>query len=144
MLQKWLTRSGMFNQSSFGLDVAGGYRSDPSLSAPVETPNIHQKVEDSVKRKSIPELSLEADGVDEAANVLPPLKAALPANLILNILRNSPSGLTAKEVADQLGGTLTNIGSRLSKFAAYGIIKQNRGRTTPTASSSAIYTFPIL
>jgi hypothetical protein len=96
-----------------------------------------------VKRRS-PGLPLEADGVDEAANILPPLKAVLPADHILNVLRNSPSGLTAKEVADQLGGTLSNIGSRLSKFAAYGIIKQNRGRTTPTASSSAVYTFPIL
>ena len=95
-------------------------------------------------KRSSPELPPKADGDEEAANVLSPLKAALPADLILNILRNSPSGLTAKEVADQLGGTRSNIGSRLSKFAAYGIIKQSRGRTTPRASSSAIYTFPIL
>ena len=143
MLQKWLTRSRRFDYSSFGLDVPGGYRSDLSLSAPEETPNIHQKVEDSVKRSS-PELPPKADGDEEAANIKSPLKAVLPADHILNVLRNSPSGLTAKEVADQLGGTRSNIGSRLSKFAAYGIIKQNRGRTTPTASSSAIYTFPIL
>jgi hypothetical protein len=104
---------------------------------------MHQKVEDSVKRSS-PELPLDVDGVDEAANVLPPLKAVVPADHILNALRNSPSGLTAKEVAHQLGGTPSNIGSRLSKFAAYGIIKQKRGGTTPKASSGAIYTLPIL
>jgi hypothetical protein len=101
-------------------------------------------VEDSLKRKSVPELALQADGVDEAANIVSPLKAALPADLILNILRNSPSGLTAKEVADRLGGTPSSIGSRLSKFAAYGIIKQNRRRTAPTASPGAVYTLPIL
>jgi hypothetical protein len=130
-----------FKHSSFNLDAADGYRSDLSPSAPEETPNIHQKVEDSVKRSS-PEFPLGGDG--EAANILPPLKAVLLADHILNVLRNSPSGLTAKEVADQLGGTRSNIGSRLSKFAAYGIIKQSRGGTTPTASSGAIYTFPVL
>jgi len=63
-------------------------RSPPS--GPEGTPDIHQKVEDSLKRKSGPELALQAEGVEEAANILPPLKAALPADLILNILRNSP------------------------------------------------------
>ncbi len=95
-------------------------------------------------KRSSPELPLEADGVDEAANILSPLKIVLPADHILNVLRNNPSGLTAKEVADQLGGTLGSIGSRLSKFAAYGIIKQSRGRTAPKGSPGAIYTFPIL
>jgi hypothetical protein len=95
-------------------------------------------------KRSSPELFLDLDGVDEAANVLPPLKAVFPADHILDVLRNSPSGLTAKEVADQLGGTLGSIGSRLSKFAAYGIIKQSRGRPAPKGSSGAIYTFPIL
>jgi hypothetical protein len=113
-------------------------RSRPS--DPKGTPDIHQKVEDPLRRKSSPDLAFEAVGVDEAANILPPIKAALPADLILNILRNSPSGLTAKEVADQLGGTPSSIGSRLSKFAAYGIIKQDRRRTALTASSGAIYT----
>jgi hypothetical protein len=93
-----------------------------------------------VKRRCSAESAL-ADGVSEVAKFLPP-KAAVPADQILNILRNSPAGLTAKEVAEQLGGTPSNIGSRLSKFAAYGIIKQNRGRTAPRASSGAIYTFP--
>jgi hypothetical protein len=110
---------------------------------PEGPPDIHQKVEDFLKRKSRPELA-QADGVDEAANILPSLKAALSADLILNILRNSPSGLTAREVADQLGGTRSNIGSRLSKFAAYGIIKQNRRRTAATVSSGAIYTLPMM
>ena len=47
-------------------------------------------------KRSSPELPLGADGVDEVANILSPLKAVLPADHILNVLRNSPSGLTAK------------------------------------------------
>ena len=41
---------------------------------------------------------------------------------ILEILQDCPAGLTAKEVADRLGASPSNIGSRLSKLAAYGII----------------------
>jgi hypothetical protein len=130
-----------FKHSSFNLDAVIEYRWDLSPSAPEGTPNIHQKVEGSVKQSSS-ELPLAGDGVDEA--ILPPLKAILLADHILNVLRDNPSGLTAKQVADQLGGTRSNIGSRLSKFAAYGIIRQSRGGTTPTASSGAIYTFPVL
>jgi predicted transcriptional regulator len=99
-------------------------------------------VEDALRRES--QLPLVADDVVEIAASSSQLKAALPADLILNILRNSPCGLTAKEVADQLGGKPSNIGSRLSKLAAYGIIKQSRVRTAPKASPCALYTFPIL
>ena len=46
---------------------------------------------------------------------------------ILEILRSCPYGLTAKEVAGRLGATVSNISSRLSKLAAYGIIIKTRG-----------------
>jgi hypothetical protein len=126
------------------LTRCGGCRSDLHLRAQNGRRIFTRRWEDSLKRKSSVELAPKVDGVDEAAKIFPSLKATLPADLILNILRNGPSGLTAKEVADQLGGAPSNIGSRLSKFAAYGIIKQNRRRTAPTASSGAIYTLPIL
>jgi DNA-binding Lrp family transcriptional regulator len=58
---------------------------------------------------------------------------------ILEILRSCPYGLTAKEVADRLDATASNISSRLSKLAAYGIITKTRGRIAHDASSSAIY-----
>jgi Winged helix-turn-helix DNA-binding len=58
---------------------------------------------------------------------------------ILEILRSCPYGLTAKEVADRLGATASNISSRLSKLAAYGIIIKTRGRIGHDASPSAIY-----
>jgi transcriptional regulator len=49
---------------------------------------------------------------------------------ILEILRSCPRGLTAKEVAEQLGATSGNISSRLSKLAAYGVIEKTRGGVT--------------
>jgi hypothetical protein len=62
---------------------------------------------------------------------------------ILEILRNCPRGLTAKELAEQLGATSGNISSRLSKLAAYGVIEKTRGGVpvcsiynVPTSSSS--------
>jgi DNA-binding Lrp family transcriptional regulator len=58
---------------------------------------------------------------------------------ILEILRSCPYGLTAKEVASRLGATASNISSRLSKLAAYGIIVKTRGRIAHDASPSAIY-----
>jgi DNA-binding Lrp family transcriptional regulator len=60
-------------------------------------------------------------------------------NRILEMLRDYPSGLTAKEVADRLGADQSNIGSRLSKLAAYGIISKTRGRISIDASPCAIY-----
>jgi DNA-binding Lrp family transcriptional regulator len=61
---------------------------------------------------------------------------------ILEILRSCPYGLTAKEVAERLGATAGNISSRLSKLAAYGIIKKTRGRITHNAPACAIYNAP--
>jgi len=61
---------------------------------------------------------------------------------ILETLQGCPSGLTAKEVADRLGAARNNIGSRLSKLAAYGIIKTTRGRISDEASHCAIY-YPL-
>jgi Fe2+ or Zn2+ uptake regulation protein len=60
-------------------------------------------------------------------------------NRILEILQDCPSGLTAKEVADRLGATVSNTGSGLSKLAAYGIIKMTRGRIASDTSPCAIY-----
>jgi predicted transcriptional regulator len=61
------------------------------------------------------------------------------ADRVLEILQSSPRGLTAKEVAERLGRTADNIGSRLSKLAAYGIIKKTRGRITYGAAVCTIY-----
>ncbi len=58
---------------------------------------------------------------------------------ILEILQDCPCGLTANEVADRLGAARSNIGSRLSKLAAYGIIKRTRGTIASDASPCAIY-----
>jgi transcriptional regulator len=62
---------------------------------------------------------------------------------ILEILRSCPYGLTAKEVASRLGATASNISSRLSKLAAYGIIVKTRGRIAHNVSPCAIYNAPI-
>jgi hypothetical protein len=83
----------------------------------------------------------EALGIGKTTAEPSQFKAQLPADDILNILRTTPSGLTAKEVADRLGSTPSNIGSRLSKLAAYGVIKRTRGRVVPHASPCAIYSF---
>jgi predicted transcriptional regulator len=64
------------------------------------------------------------------------------ADRVLEILQSSPCGLTAKEVAERLGRTPDNIGSRLSKLAAYGIIKKTRGRIHYDAVLCAIYHAP--
>jgi DNA-binding Lrp family transcriptional regulator len=61
---------------------------------------------------------------------------------VLEILQSSPCGLTAKEVAERLGKAADNIGSRLSKLAAYGIIKKTRGRIASDATLCAIYHAP--
>jgi predicted transcriptional regulator len=65
----------------------------------------------------------------------------MSTDCLLETLRGCPSGLTAKEVADRLGADQSNIGSRLSKLAAYGIISKTRGRIASAASPCAIY-FP--
>ena len=62
---------------------------------------------------------------------------------ILEILRGCPYGLTAKEVAGRLDATVSNISSRLSKLAAYGIIVKTRGRIAHDASPCAIYNAPL-
>jgi DNA-binding Lrp family transcriptional regulator len=62
---------------------------------------------------------------------------------ILEILRSCPYGLTANEVASRLGATASNISSRLSKLAAYGIIVKTRGRIAHDVSPCAIYNAPI-
>jgi predicted transcriptional regulator len=63
-------------------------------------------------------------------------------HLLVEMLREYPSGLTAKDVADRLGADRRNIGSQLSKLAAYGIIKSTRGRMASDASPCAIYFAP--
>jgi DNA-binding Lrp family transcriptional regulator len=58
---------------------------------------------------------------------------------ILEILQTCPYGLTAKEVAGRLDVAASNISSRLSKLAAYGIIKKTRGRIAHNAPPCTIY-----
>ncbi|HEY4405382.1 MAG TPA: winged helix-turn-helix transcriptional regulator [Xanthobacteraceae bacterium] len=62
---------------------------------------------------------------------------------IIEILRSCPYGLTAKEVASRLGATASNISSRLSKLAAYGIIIKTRGGMANDASRCAVYNAPL-
>jgi hypothetical protein len=62
---------------------------------------------------------------------------------IVEILHGCPCGLTAKEVASLLGATASNISSRLSKLAAYGIITKTRGKIAHNASACAIYNAPL-
>jgi len=61
---------------------------------------------------------------------------------VLEILQDSPGGLTAEEVAERLGRSADNIGSRLSKLAAYGIIKKTRARIAYDSTLCAIYHAP--
>ena len=63
---------------------------------------------------------------------------------ILEVLRSCSYGLTAREVADRLGATAGNVSSRLSKLAAYGIIKSTRGSNAHNVSPCAIYSVPII
>jgi DNA-binding Lrp family transcriptional regulator len=44
---------------------------------------------------------------------------------IVAILQESPNGLTSNQIAERLGVTAGNISSRLSKLAAYGIIRKS-------------------
>jgi DNA-binding Lrp family transcriptional regulator len=67
----------------------------------------------------------------------------MSTNCLLDTLRDCPSGLTAKEIADRLGADHSNICSRLSKLAAYGIISKTRARISSDASPCAIY-FPLI
>jgi DNA-binding Lrp family transcriptional regulator len=53
---------------------------------------------------------------------------------IVEMLRSSPRGLTATEIAEGLGTTAGSVSSRLSKLAAYGII--NRARATLVSHGS--------
>lgn len=61
---------------------------------------------------------------------------------ILEILQRFPAGLTAQEVARHLGVPSKTLTSRLSKLAAYGVIKRTRGRIASDAPVSSIYSAP--
>jgi hypothetical protein len=61
---------------------------------------------------------------------------------VIEILRGSPNGLTAIEIAQHLGTTAGSISSRLSKLAAYGIIGRTRGTLVGHASRRNIYQAP--
>jgi DNA-binding Lrp family transcriptional regulator len=61
---------------------------------------------------------------------------------ILEILQGCPYGLTANEVASRLGVAPSHISSRLSKLAAYGIVKKTHGRIAHNAPRCAIYHAP--
>jgi DNA-binding NarL/FixJ family response regulator len=51
--------------------------------------------------------------------------ATMLTHRILEILQTCRYGLTAKEIAERLGVTASNISSRLSKLAAYGVVRKN-------------------
>jgi len=50
---------------------------------------------------------------------------------IVAILQESPNGLTSNQIAERLGITAGNISSRLSKLAAYGIIRKSCSSSGP-------------
>ena len=58
---------------------------------------------------------------------------------ICDILRAAPMGLSATEVARQLGVSKNSISSRLSKLVAYGILRKVRSRPAPHLPPCAIY-----
>jgi DNA-binding transcriptional regulator GbsR (MarR family) len=64
------------------------------------------------------------------------------SNCIIAMLRVSPNGLTAKDIAERLGTTAGNISSRLSKLAAYGIIEKARSAIVRPGSRGTVYQAP--
>jgi predicted ArsR family transcriptional regulator len=44
---------------------------------------------------------------------------------VVAILQESPNGLTSNQIAGRLGVTAGDVSSRLSKLAAYGIIRKS-------------------
>jgi DNA-binding Lrp family transcriptional regulator len=68
--------------------------------------------------------------------------ATILTHRILEILQTCPYGLTAREIAERLGLTASNISSRLSKLAAYGVVRKTRGRIAHDAPLCAIYNAP--
>jgi predicted transcriptional regulator len=63
-------------------------------------------------------------------------------NRIIEILRNCPSGLTTKDIAERLGTTAGNVSSPLSKMAAYGIIGKLQGTVASHGTKAAVYLPP--
>ena len=68
--------------------------------------------------------------------------ATMLTDRILEILQGCPYGLTANEVASRLGVAPSNISSRLSKLAAYGMVRKTHGRIAHDARRCAIYHAP--
>ena len=64
------------------------------------------------------------------------------SNRIMEILRDCPSGLTTKDLAERLGTTAGNVSSRLSKLAAYGIIGKLQGTMASHGTKGAVYLPP--
>jgi hypothetical protein len=66
------------------------------------------------------------------------MKAKFPERII-DMLRAEPNGLTSKDIAERLGATAGNIGSRLSKLAAYGVIGKARAALLSDGSRATVY-----
>ena len=58
---------------------------------------------------------------------------------IIEILRSCPSGLSTKDIAVRLGTTVSNVSSRLSKLATYGVIGKVRGTLAIHGTKGAVY-----
>jgi hypothetical protein len=58
------------------------------------------------------------------------LNMPISTQQILEVLRMSPEGLTAREVSDKLSAIHYDAGGRLSKLAAYGEIEKMKERTS--------------
>jgi predicted transcriptional regulator len=61
---------------------------------------------------------------------------------IIEILLGCPRGLSSTQVADRLGTARSNMSSRLSKLAAYGIICKMQGTLAEHGTKGAVYLAP--
>jgi DNA-binding NarL/FixJ family response regulator len=88
------------------------------------------------------------DGGTFISPIIAPIGVALMKTnfpeLIIDMLRAAPNGLTSKDIAERLGTTAGNVSSRLSKLAAYGIISKARGALVSDGSRGTVYRPPSL
>jgi DNA-binding transcriptional regulator GbsR (MarR family) len=61
------------------------------------------------------------------------------SDLIIEMLRASPNGLTSNDLAARLGTSAGNLSSRLSKLAAYGVIGKARRPLDRNDSRATVY-----
>ena len=63
---------------------------------------------------------------------------------IVAMLQESPNGLTSNQIAERLGVTAGNVSSRLSKLAAYGIIRKRGNVYRALTDEQAASKYPTI